>query len=68
MPGRQTYVLYSLAREGYLREDERTITRELGEAGRFNEGTALDLVVEHANIATHSKGLVLMLSPECDTR
>ena len=64
MPGRQTYILYSLEFERYLEEDEKSYTVHVDKAGRFKEGTALDLVVERANIRDHSKGLVLMLAPE----
>jgi len=68
MPGRQTYVLYSLEFDAYLEDDEKSYTSLLGKAGRFKEGTALDIVVERANVGHHSKGVVLMLAPEFVTR
>lgn len=68
MPGRQTYVLYSLEFDGYLEGDEKSYTVHQDKAGRFSEGTALDIVVERANIREHSKGFVLMLAPEYVSR
>lgn len=65
MPGKRTYILWNIGERCFLDEEEISRADTEEHAGRFTEGAALDIITERANIADPSKGIVLMLSPEC---